>query len=83
MIGNMNPQKCRHKSPFMMSIGKGNCWQLRMTVNHVPHWFDSSLPSMEEEKKEKPKLPEGTHVSETDAKNRKVIRELKGKKNNK
>lgn len=46
-------------------------------------WFESSYASMEEEKKEKPKLPEGTHVSETAAKNRKVIRELKGKKNNK
>ena len=31
----------------------------------------------------KPKLPAGTHVKETDAKNRKVIRELKTKKNNK
>lgn len=62
------------------SIGKGNCWQLRMTVNHVPRWFDSSLPSMVKEKKEEKKLPEGTHTSETDAKNRKVIRELKGRR---
>lgn len=34
---------------------------------------------MTDKDKEK-KLPEGTHTSETDAKNRKVIRQLKGKK---
>lgn len=32
------------------------------------------------EKEKEKKLPEGTHVSETDAKNRKVIRQLIGKK---
>lgn len=24
----------------------GNCWQLRVTVNHLPRWFDSSQVSM-------------------------------------
>ena len=32
---------------------------------------------MAEEKKEDKKLPKGTHVTGTDAKNRKTIRELK------
>lgn len=35
---------------------------------------------MADKKEEEKKLPEGTHVSETDAKNRKVIRQLRGRK---
>lgn len=32
-------------------IGKANCWQLGVTVNHVPRRFDSCLPSMENKSK--------------------------------
>jgi hypothetical protein len=43
------------------------CWSYRLLLGQV----------MKDKEKEDKKLPKGTHVTETDAKNRKTIRELK------
>lgn len=52
--------------------------------SRLDHWTSGlSVWRQMKDEKEKPKLPEGTHVNETDAKNRKAIRQLKVKKNNK